>query len=197
MKSRRLEAIRAIVARETVQNQDELQKLLVAQGFSVTQATLSRDLRELGIVKSHDPERGGYCYVDSRGGKILPIDPHRNRFTVETIKSVEFSGCQGIIKTYPGFAGAVASVIDDNILATSRNMNFYVEMDSIEYLGAVVNCVKEREIRIYDVDLGKVEQNGERHVRGLFSVKLPKRGPHTELLAKIATLDGIVAIEEI
>jgi hypothetical protein len=42
-----------------------------------------------------------------------------------------------------------------------------------------------------------VEQNGERHVRGLFSVRLPRRGPHTEILAKIATLDGIVAIEEV
>ena len=88
-------------------------------------------------------------------------------------------------------------LIDDSVLASSRNMNFYVEMDSVENLGTVVNCVKEKNIRIYDVDLGKVGQNGERHVRGLFSVKLPKRGPHTELLAKIATLDGIVAIEEI
>ena len=70
-------------------------------------------------------------------------------------------------------------------------------MDSIEYLGAVVNCVKKQDIRIYDVDISKVEQNGEQHVRGLFSVKLPKRGPHTELLARIATIDGIVAIEEI
>lgn len=88
-------------------------------------------------------------------------------------------------------------LVDDNILATCRNMNFYVEMDSIEYLGTVVNCVKSRDVRIYDVDIGKVEQNGEQHVRGLFSVKLPKRGPHTELLATIATIDGIVAIEEV
>ena len=88
-------------------------------------------------------------------------------------------------------------LIEDNVLANSRNMNFYVEMDSIENLGAVVNCVKLKDIRIYDVDIGKVEQNGERHVRGLFSVRLPRRGPHTEILAKIATLDGIVAIEEV
>ena len=88
-------------------------------------------------------------------------------------------------------------LIENNFLANSRNMNFYVEMDSIEYLGAVVNCVKKREVRIYDVDIAKVEQNGEQHVRGLFSVKLPKRGPHTELLATIATLDGVVAIEEV
>ncbi len=88
-------------------------------------------------------------------------------------------------------------LIEENVLAKSRNMNFYVEMDSIEKLGAVVNCVKGRGVRIYDVDIGKVEQNGERHVRGLFSVNLPKCGPHTELLAKIATIDGIVAIEEV
>ena len=88
-------------------------------------------------------------------------------------------------------------LVDDNVLARSRNMNFYVEMDSIENLGNVVNIVKGKNIRIYDVELGKVEQNGESHVKGLFSVKLPKRGPHTEILAKIATLDGIVAIEEI
>ena len=88
-------------------------------------------------------------------------------------------------------------LLEQSILAKSRNMNFYVEMDSIENLGAVVNCVKERKIRIYDVDIGKVENNGERHVSGLFSIRLPQRGPHIELLAYIATLDGIVAIEEI
>ena len=88
-------------------------------------------------------------------------------------------------------------LMEDNVLAHSRNMNFYVEMDSIENLGFVVNTIKSKDIRIYDVELGKVEQNGESYVKGLFSVKLPKRGPHTEILAKIATLDGIVAIEEI
>ena len=115
MKVRRLEAIKSIVSKELVQNQEELQKLLGQQGFAVTQATLSRDLRELGIVKVHDPEHGVYRYRDSKMGKILPIEPRRNRFTVETIKSVEFSGNQGVIKTYPGFAAAVASVIDDNV----------------------------------------------------------------------------------
>ena len=115
MKSSRLEAIKSIVSKEVVQNQDELQRILEKQGFAVTQATLSRDLRELGIVKSHDVESGVYRYQDVKSGKVLAIDPRRNRFTVETIKSVEFSGNQGVVKTYPGFAAAVASVIDDNV----------------------------------------------------------------------------------
>lgn len=114
MKSQRLDAIRSIVRGHTVQNQDELQKLLVLQGINVTQATLSRDLRELGIVKVQVAGRG-YCYALPNQGTPAPVSPQARRFTVETIKSVEFSGNQGVIKTYPGFAGAVASVIDDNV----------------------------------------------------------------------------------
>ena len=115
MKSSRLETIKSIIASETVQNQDELSKLLQERGFDVTQATLSRDLRELGIVKSHDPERGVYRYREGRPLKIAS-SPHR-RFTVETIRSVEFSGNQGVVKTVPGFAAAVASIIDNNVSA--------------------------------------------------------------------------------
>ena len=115
MKSRRLETIRAIISHQAVKSQDELQKLLEQHGFTVTQATLSRDLRELGIVKSHDIDRGGYCYVDPRTGKLPAVETHRGRFTADTIRSVEFSGHQGVIKTFPGFAAAVASLIDNNV----------------------------------------------------------------------------------
>lgn len=115
MKSRRLEAIRSIITHQAVKSQDELQKLLEQQGYAVTQATLSRDLRELGIVKSHDVERGGYCYVDPRLGRIPSLELHRGRFTADAIRSVEFSGLQGVVKTYPGFAAGVAAVIDENV----------------------------------------------------------------------------------
>ena len=115
IKSHRQEIIRSLITGRCIQSQDELQKLLSQQGIDVTQATLSRDLREMGLVKAHDSESGIYCYQEAGRGKVLPIAPSRNRFTLETIKSVEFSGNQGIVKTYPGFAGAVASVIDDNV----------------------------------------------------------------------------------
>ncbi len=88
-------------------------------------------------------------------------------------------------------------LLEEHVLAKSMNMNFYLEMDSIESLGQVVSRLKSRDIRIYDVELGKVEQNGEIHAKGIFNVRLPRRLPHTEILASIATVDGIVAIEEI
>ncbi len=51
MKTRRLSAIREVVDRESVHSQEELRRRLVARGFDVTQATLSRDIKELGLVK--------------------------------------------------------------------------------------------------------------------------------------------------
>ena len=53
-KDERLNVIRSIISRERVSNQDELIRLLKTEGLNVAQATLSRDLRELGISKSHD-----------------------------------------------------------------------------------------------------------------------------------------------
>lgn len=114
MKDRRLETIRQIISSRVVHNQEELQTLLLENGINATQATLSRDLRELGIIKAH-MSGGGYCYsLPSQQKALSDIASHR-RFTIETIKSVEFSDNQAIIKTYPGFAGAVASVIDSNV----------------------------------------------------------------------------------
>ncbi len=51
MKSRRQGAILAIVERESIRSQEQLRRHLHGQGFDVTQATLSRDIRELGLVK--------------------------------------------------------------------------------------------------------------------------------------------------
>lgn len=94
-----------------------------------------------------------------------------------------------IMKIFPLF--------EKQVLPRSRNMNFYVEMDSIENVGRVVSRMRAKGITIYDVDLGKIEQNGESHMRGLFSVRLPRSYPHTEVLALVAMLDGVIAIEEV
>ncbi len=114
MKVDRLAVIKKIINDKVIRNQEELQAELKACGSDVTQATLSRDLRELGILKVHDSVLG-YCYRLPDSGKTQQIISRNSKFTVETIKSVEFSGMNAVIKTYPGFAAAVASVIDENV----------------------------------------------------------------------------------
>lgn len=103
-KKMRLEAIESIVKEVPIDGQEQLLKLLKDRGFSVTQATLSRDFNELQIVKVPDGD-GGYRYM-----------PHPQRGQGEaqpsTIVSVEVSGQMAVIHTRPGYASALAAEID-------------------------------------------------------------------------------------
>ena len=106
----RQEAVAIILREEWIRNQEELQKSLEKKGFEVTQATLSRDLRQLHVMKIMDPIRG-LRY-------ILPEDKDlREAMTrvpdhMDGVLSVEFSGQFGVIRTLPGFANGVAFTLD-------------------------------------------------------------------------------------
>lgn len=112
-KSDRLEALREVIVDNYVRNQDEVLSLLESKGYIVTQATLSRDFKELGVVKVHDASKG---YVYRLGGsESRTIVPAATHITKDGICSIEFSNSFAVVKTHPGFAGAVASIIDNNI----------------------------------------------------------------------------------
>ena len=114
MKARaaRLAAIRRMVTQEAVDSQERLVELLEADGFAVTQATLSRDLKHLGIGKVPGPD-GGYAYTppeaDARPGTEATLVQDFLRGFV----SLEFSGSFALLKTLPGHAASVASALDN------------------------------------------------------------------------------------
>jgi len=64
-KSARQQAILALIEEHEVASQEDLRQRLQAAGFSVTQATLSRDLRQLGIVRSHTPTGPRYVQPET------------------------------------------------------------------------------------------------------------------------------------
>ena len=109
-KRNRLSAIRSIIANETIGNQDQMLKRLQEQGFELTQATLSRDLKQLKISKVSTDD-GNYKYV-------LPETPRQRNsnknLTSHTnlprqgFLSISFSGNIAVIKTRPGYANAIA-----------------------------------------------------------------------------------------
>ncbi|MDR1645431.1 MAG: ArgR family transcriptional regulator [Tannerellaceae bacterium] len=112
VKKERLETISHIIRTEKIRNQEELLRQLQAKGFSVTQATLSRDIRQLKIARVHD---GNNTYVYQLAGATPPA-AEKQRHTLE------FSGNLAVIKTRPGYAMGIASDIDrsapEEILAT-------------------------------------------------------------------------------
>ena len=86
--------------------------------------------------------------------------------------------------------------IEDFVTSKATNMNIYISMDSVECLGNIINCFKESNFRILDADIEKEEHATITQINAVFSVKMTERHPHTEILAKLSTLDGIIYIEQ-
>ena len=120
VKNARMDAIARLIADSVVRSQEELQSRLADMGYIATQATLSRDLRTMGVVKKH-VSGDGYRYTLPSGATAQGIhhgataqDIHPAAITSEGILGLEFSSSLVVVKTHPGFAGAVASVIDNS-----------------------------------------------------------------------------------
>jgi transcriptional regulator of arginine metabolism len=108
-----------ILARQPVRSQTELAALLAAEGVSVTQATLSRDLEELGAVKLRGPDRGGSLYVVPEDGSPPPVrplaeatPPRLARLLGELLVAADASGNIAVLRTPPGGAHFLASALD-------------------------------------------------------------------------------------
>ncbi len=113
MKSKRQSAILAIIEKYDVETQEELIDSLRREGFNVTQATISRDIRELKLTKVTG-ENGKYKYV-LPGTKNTTAGQHIYSNTVaSSIISVEYAMNIIVVKTYPGMAQAVAAGIDSH-----------------------------------------------------------------------------------
>lgn len=102
-----------IINAQVITSQEQLTRALAMQGFEVTQATLSRDLRGLRAEKKV-MSNGITKYVipnnPSVERKVLGMDSEVARLS---IRSVDFCGQFAVVKTKPGFANAVAYDIDD------------------------------------------------------------------------------------
>ena len=108
-KSERQAAILALLGAHDVASQEGLKKLLVERGFDVTQATLSRDLRELGVVRVPGEEGARYALPETVVGDAIP--------SLETLLPQLFSSIDGVgelivLKTLASGAQPVSEAID-------------------------------------------------------------------------------------
>ncbi len=108
MKLKRHAAILRTVREKRIESQDGLREALAAEGISVTQATLSRDIRELGLAKLVDPQ-GGSFYANPNEGSLRP---DLGQVLPALMVSVEGTGAIIVIKTATGGAPAVAAALD-------------------------------------------------------------------------------------
>lgn len=111
-KLQRQVAIRRLVSEQKITSQEQLRSFLEAQGFELTQATLSRDIKSLKIAKAPSPE-GDYVYVLPQGAlRANETDNSGANYLADGFLSVDFSGNMVVIKTKPAYASSIAALID-------------------------------------------------------------------------------------
>lgn len=112
-RTKRQLAVKQAILKGKISSQDELLHIMKDQGYDLTQATLSRDLKILKVAKVSDPTLG-YVYVIPEGAST---ENHRENtrinFLADGFRDLQFSGNLAVIRTMPGYASSIAAVIDN------------------------------------------------------------------------------------
>ncbi|MBR5826532.1 MAG: arginine repressor [Clostridia bacterium] len=149
MKKNRHEAILNLIEKEEVGTQDELLQKLNELGYKVTQATVSRDIKQLKLIKTPG-KSGQYRYscanndTEDRSGKYHSILTH-------SVISVDFAGNIAVIKCYSGMAQAACAAVDslnpENVVGTLAGDDTIFLLckteqsasELKEYIGSIIN----------------------------------------------------------
>ena len=148
MKSKRQAKIMEIISTTNVETQEQLLQELQQAGFTSTQATISRDIKELRIIKELT-SFGTYRYSTSTKEVTGTFSSRLNTIFRECVTGFDYAQNLMVIKTLPGLAGAAASAIDsmnmsvvigtlagdDTVLVVMRDNNaaaaFYGEIKNL------------------------------------------------------------------
>jgi len=141
MRATRQNAILALVSEYEIQTQEELSEKLRNMGYEVTQATVSRDIKELRLVKVRN-DSGIVCYRADSQTETSDVEQRLRSILKHSMVSVDYAENDVVIKTLPGVAQAAAAAIDamrwneivgsiagdDTILMVTRSSKTAVEV---------------------------------------------------------------------
>lgn len=88
-------------------------------------------------------------------------------------------------------------MIEDIAIQNSRNMNIYVEFRTLDNMGPIINCIKQQDIQIFEVDIRRGREEKASNPSAVFSVRFNSKQPHTRVLSALSDLDDIYTIEEV
>ena len=125
MKNKRHVLIMELINSKDIETQEDLAAELKKAGQDVTQATVSRDIKELNLVKVSN-NRDGYKYA-SQSNSAVGISSRHLRIFADTVLSINYSGSMIVIQTMTGSANAAAETLDalgwDEFLGTIAGDN--------------------------------------------------------------------------
>ena len=130
----RLKAIRKLIKNHRVESQETLLSYLQKEGYEVTQATLSRDLKMLKVCKVSDGN-AGYFYTLPSDEENQESEQIYKRDFLRGYVSIDWSGNIIVIKTFPGHANTVSNALD--------NLNLEDLLGTVAGDNCLFACIKE------------------------------------------------------
>ncbi|HUS89099.1 MAG TPA: arginine repressor [Desulfosporosinus sp.] len=113
MKARRQMKVQEIITKEIIHTQEDLADKLHLSGFDVTQATVSRDIKEMGLIKVPSVD-DDYRYAVPNEVHPTNLQDRLKRLLRETVVSINDTESLVVIRTIPGNAHALAAVLDNS-----------------------------------------------------------------------------------
>ncbi|MCR5803419.1 MAG: arginine repressor [Clostridia bacterium] len=145
-KNDRQEAIIRLIKENDISTQDELTALMKKNGFKVTQATCSRDIKDLGIIKVTGPgQTTKYAVLDRTGdiapGRLLAVFSN-------SLLSCECAMNLVVVRTLPGMANAAAAALDSmrlqNVVGTiAGDDTIFIASQGIDEAKALLSTIKD------------------------------------------------------
>ena len=112
MKDNRQAKILELINNNVILTQEELQASLMREGYNVTQSTVSRDIKELKLVKGHD-QAGNYRYLSAELPKSVSHSTrHYHELFARSAKNVDFALNNVVVKCYNGMASGAGVAVD-------------------------------------------------------------------------------------
>ena len=111
MKSERQSQILDLIAEQDIETQNQMMEALLARGIRSTQATLSRDIRDMRLVKELGP-KGNYRYVAAAKQETPDLDVRLKKIFKESLVSYDVAQNIVVLKTLPGLANGACSALD-------------------------------------------------------------------------------------
>ena len=148
MKSARHQAILDLIEKHPIDRQEDLLSYLRDTGFDVTQATVSRDIRDLQLVKVADAE-GRYRYMPAAAsGKVAHSPSRFETLFRESVLKVDYAGHMVLVKCFSGMANAACEVFDakqwGNVVGTlSGDDTFFILMRTEEDAAAICKTLQQ------------------------------------------------------
>ncbi len=152
MKTKRQKAILDFISKQDIDTQEELQLRLRMAGFEVTQATISRDIRELGLVKTASG-KGKYKYIQDAAKEKESIIGKFSAILTQAMQSVDYAKNLVVIKTFTGMGGAAGAAVD------SMELQGVIGSLAGDDTLLVITRDDETAVRLYESFNGLLRQN--------------------------------------